>query len=349
MKAGEVVDRGKMWNIGKGDKRVAEAIIPNEGWNLEILNTLPPPIKEAILAIHIRPNCPDKLAGEVLTRHHLNINSMCCFCDSTSEELIHTFFTCEWTRSLWFRSQLNLRTDDPNLNIEMWHLLLMKLEQLDPGGDQSSVSYFIAMLDVIWQVRNKWRFENTTSTHESILAQVAALSKTWQTAFSEEDPISTMPLHVNVIKDVAWINPPPGWVKINFDAAFVNTGTYATLAVVGRDHERRILGGCSKKMKATTSAEKPSSQAENLRLDFALLQQWKDIIFEGDAMEVVEACKHGANSAPLRWRTMLLNMFCNLNSLHSFSFRHTPRACNLLAHKLVAWATKEVCRTPHVL
>ncbi|KAF9606529.1 hypothetical protein IFM89_025902 [Coptis chinensis] len=160
-----------------------------------------------------------------------------------------------------------------------------------------------------------------------------------ETAFSEEDPISTMPLHVNVIKDVAWINPPPGWVKINFDAAFVNTGTYATLAVVGRDHERRILGGCSKKMKATTSAEAELLAAE-LAVDFALLQQWKDIIFEGDAMEVVEACKHGANSAPLRWRTMLLNMFCNLNSLHSFSFRHTPRACNLLAHKLVAWATK---------
>ncbi|KAF9597040.1 hypothetical protein IFM89_015195 [Coptis chinensis] len=116
-----------------------------------------------------------------------------------------------------------------------------------------------------------------------------------ETAFSEEDPISTMPSHVNVIKDVAWVNSPPGWVKINFDAAFVNTGTYATLDVVGRDREGRILGACSKKMKPTTSTEAKLLAAE-LAVEFALLQQWKDIIFEGDAMEVVEACKHRANN-----------------------------------------------------
>ncbi|KAF9617112.1 hypothetical protein IFM89_033278 [Coptis chinensis] len=63
------------------------------------------------------------------------------------------------------------------------------------------------------------------------------------------------------------------------------------------DHEGRILGACSKKMKATTSAE-IELLATELAVEFVLLQQLRDIIFEGDAMEVVEAYKHGADSAP---------------------------------------------------
>ncbi|KAF9602387.1 hypothetical protein IFM89_027319 [Coptis chinensis] len=45
---------------------------------------------------------------------------------------------------------------------------------------------------------------------------------------------------------------------------------YATLAVVGRDHEGMILGACSKKMKATTFAEAELLVAE-LAVEFALL------------------------------------------------------------------------------
>ncbi|KAF9610363.1 hypothetical protein IFM89_022033 [Coptis chinensis] len=74
---------------------------------------------------------------------------------------------------------------------------------------------------------------------------------------------------INWAKDTSWISPPSGWVKENFDAVFVNDGTHATLAVVGRDYEGR-----------------------------ASSRLWKYTIFEGDVKEFIDACRDGTDSAP---------------------------------------------------
>ncbi|KAF5202830.1 hypothetical protein FRX31_007583 [Thalictrum thalictroides] len=49
-------------------------------------------------------------------------------------------------------------------------------------------------------------------------------------------------------ESVSWEPPPPGWIKINFDASFDVYSKSRVAAAVARDHEGIILAGGSKKI-----------------------------------------------------------------------------------------------------
>ncbi|KAF9612483.1 hypothetical protein IFM89_000231 [Coptis chinensis] len=104
-------------------------------------------------------------------------------------------------------------------------------------NDLCSPALFCAIMDAIWQARNNKNFQEVIDEH------------------LENDSHST-PL------ESSWINPPPGWVKLNFDASFHQGCYYTNIAVIGRDSRGEFLGGTVSRVKAN-SHEKRSISGQN--------------------------------------------------------------------------------------
>ncbi|KAF9624500.1 hypothetical protein IFM89_011543 [Coptis chinensis] len=89
----------------------------------------------------------------------------------------------------------------------------------------------------------------------------------------------------------SWIRPPPSWCKINFEASFHSDCAHANIVVVGRNSEGEFLGGKVGRFRANTPGEAEALAVE-LAVDFALQKQWKEVILEGDAKMVIQACRN---------------------------------------------------------
>ncbi|MBA0559684.1 hypothetical protein Golob_016637 [Gossypium lobatum] len=86
------------------------------------------------------------------------------------------------------------------------------------------------------------------------------------------------------VREIKWLPPPQGWVKINTDGAVKMTNGYAGAVV--RDHHEDWLAGCSRNIGCTTVEE-----AEMWGIHDGLLLPWplgvRQAILETDCLPAV--------------------------------------------------------------
>ncbi|KAF9610361.1 hypothetical protein IFM89_022031 [Coptis chinensis] len=152
-------------------------------------------------------------------------------------------FSRRWTKSRNYFVSNPVTEDSKNS-----HVAAESLESLGGNGaagvavDQGTVSNSLHNFNLPISLALLKDFGGTDGFHLAFMARKQRIE-------------ASIGYFIAMAKDTSWISPPSGWVKENFDAVFVNDGTHATLAVVGRDYEGRFLGACIKKMKANTFAE----------------------------------------------------------------------------------------------
>jgi ribonuclease HI len=93
----------------------------------------------------------------------------------------------------------------------------------------------------------------------------------------------------------AWCPPPPGAVKINFDAALDAQQGYVGVGIIARDHMGLFLGARSIVYKLKVQTKIAESIAALGAVLFRKEADFCDVIFEGDAKQVVSEI----NSDPL--------------------------------------------------
>jgi ribonuclease HI len=85
----------------------------------------------------------------------------------------------------------------------------------------------------------------------------------------------------------AWRPPPPGAVKINFDAALDAQQGYVGVGIIARDHMSLFMGARSIVYKVKMQAKIAESMAALGAVLFRKEARFLDAIFEGDAKQVV--------------------------------------------------------------
>ncbi|KAF9595224.1 hypothetical protein IFM89_038048 [Coptis chinensis] len=173
---------------------------------------------------------------------------------------------------------------------------------------------FCALMDAIWQARNNTRFNNVRPSQQAVLKYAYRSCSDWYKAF---DPVVLEHEGQDVVENTLlppeqhWIMPPPGWCKINFDASFQKRSSYANIAVIGRNSDGEYLKGKVSKVRASTPGEAEALAAE-LAVEFAVQQHWKEVIFEGDAKRVIQACENLDAVSLWSWQPMCLNISSKL-------------------------------------
>jgi len=89
-----------------------------------------------------------------------------------------------------------------------------------------------------------------------------------------------------------WLPPPPGWIKINSNAATI-TKARTGLGWVARDHEGRILEVGVKRLKTQMSAEIAEAAAARWAIQCASERSWDRLIIESDAKGLISKLHSG--------------------------------------------------------
>jgi ribonuclease HI len=138
---------------------------------------------------------------------------------------------------------------------------------------------------------------------------------------------------------VRWELPPHGWVKLNTDAGYCPRSGLASLGVVVRDAEGKVLLTAWKVLRRCDSAEEAEAEAclEGLRL----LVEWikQPSYLESDCATLVHALV-GNEETRSRWAGILSEIHAVKALLPGNQLRHVRREENGVAH----WIAKKALR-----
>ncbi|KAI7980313.1 hypothetical protein LOK49_Contig167G00004 [Camellia lanceoleosa] len=132
-------------------------------WNLN----LPPKLKHFVWRIYHNAlaTCQNLLAKRCA-------NTACCpVCLTAAESIEHLLFECEWSKRVWFGSNLGLRCDDlGNLSVRDWFGQCFTSFGISNWG-KSVICSMIWVAWTIWKGRNDHLFNHCLVNPEAIIAK----------------------------------------------------------------------------------------------------------------------------------------------------------------------------------
>ncbi|XP_025678982.1 uncharacterized protein [Arachis hypogaea] len=154
-----------------------------------------------------------------------------------------------------------------------------------------------------------------------------------ETEFADvaEEPAISSIHDRRTVRRVTWRPPPPGWIKCNVDAAFLEVFFGGATAAVFRDHAGNLLTASNSKI-AASSPLAAEALAVRKALIIAKNFQLKRIIFESDSLILIQALKSKASIAKIQ---VILDDILELaRNISNCGFTWVPREGNALAHEV---------------
>ena len=126
-----------------------------------------------------------------------------------------------------------------------------------------------------------------------------------------------------------WVPPPPGWIKVNVDAAW--TSAKAALAVVARDSHGSL---CSIWARTSSHRSPLLAEAEALlwAVSIAKREKWSHVLFEGDSKIYINALCSVSDSTNWVIQPSISSILSLVQCFVSFSFTWVNRTCNSTVH-----------------
>ncbi|XP_059461945.1 uncharacterized protein LOC132190935 [Corylus avellana] len=112
--------------------------------------------------------------------------------------------------------------------------------------------------------------------------QVAAFNNATQRSITTD---MAFPLNPTV----TWVPPPVGYVKINWDASIINSQHQMGVGVIVRDHTGKAMAMLCATKRSITNAPTVEAIGAWLAVDYAQRMGYQNVVFEGDALEIVRA------------------------------------------------------------
>ncbi|PON49491.1 Ribonuclease H-like domain containing protein [Trema orientale] len=200
--------------------------------------------------------------------------------------------------------------------------------ELDTTTRDMVVLYASCLFEQIWRARNDIVFDSKPFDLFGIHNRI-------QTQFSEflcEQGKN----EGRLIRNLKWLPPPAGWLKVNTDVCMRDSGGVCTAIV--RDSSGFILAAYAR---PTTFFDPLLAEIaaflEGIRLVLDLGMD--TVVFEGDCEVIANSIK--STSEELNWdaRSMLMDCKALLQQLQVWEVCSVPREANKTAHNLAKWSS----------
>ncbi|XP_057445040.1 uncharacterized protein LOC130737306 [Lotus japonicus] len=272
---------------------------------------------------------------ENLHRKKLSVDPLCPVCKKSSETLEHTFLLCDWTKPVWFGSQLQWSPSPEKVTrFDTWLKDGFETFKKDPTTLQQNIALVCLILWSIWKGRSAKVFEDHSPSPIFTLNQALGL---WHEnhLYSNNQGLGSQYGHATVNAtsrgDMKWRKPPRDCVKANVDAAWKKGSSRTGLACVIRDHNGEILLGS-----ATITLAPSPLVAEGLALREAMLLMTnldcKKACLESDSKTLIEACRGVKESGSLK--TIVTDIKRLSFQFDECNFQWTKRQGNVVAHEV---------------
>ena len=264
---------------------------------------------------------------ENLKRRKVFENSRCDSCLALEETSDHLFWSCNRTQEIWAFSKLLPRNFAwPVLSFLDLLWFIVMVEQ----WDQSRVEKVVMVAWAIWQNRNEHRVGGKVKNGSAVIDGAMDYLLEYQACCMKVE--ENRPSFVE-----HWIPPPPQHYKINVDGAVFGAQKAAGIGILIRDAEGRVIGACSKKIKAPLGAVEVEAKALEAGIQFAKDLLIHDILLESDSLILINVLKELA-PPPASVAAVMYGVLASLHDFRSVELSDVRRLGNRPAHLLAKHA-----------
>jgi ribonuclease HI len=263
-----------------------------------------------------------------LFKRRIGQDHLCPVCQREPETICHVLWECPAATAIWQEcpkrmQKLSLAARDC---LGMVQELMTKLE-----GENLQLALTVARF--IWLRGNRFVFEELFTAPSQVARQAMESCEGFNeaTVGSQISVVATSPSHAK------WMLPPPGRLKVNWDASVNQQRRCMGMGVVVRDHNGRLKGAYSTVVPEITDPDVAEAMAAWQAAKFCVVQGFQNIIFEGDSLHTVSVLKT-LGSCWTRSRQLIEDTRERLCSLGSVEIQHIRRTANQAAHYLAKYA-----------
>lgn len=180
---------------------------------------------------------------------------VCPICSEEEESIMHMTRDCNFMKQVWIKLAegcIPIR-DFFNMDIHGWISQNLKEKSLRRGFRWTLL--FGTSVMIAWHSRNEVVFQNMRLTVDVMVNRI--LGQAYATCQSLQDHLSTAALVTNVPRgrELQWVTPEEGWIKLNCDGAVTSHGAIAGCGGVMRDDRGRFISGFASGLGAATITE----------------------------------------------------------------------------------------------
>jgi ribonuclease HI len=204
--------------------------------------------------------------------------------------------------------------------------------------NQEEIELFAVTARRIWLRRN-------SLIHGEKFAHPTQLARDAQNAFEEFQKVNCMAQHDEPndkdVMIIQWRPPPRDMIKLNWDAKANAKEGRVGLGLIARDAQGICLVAQSMSLEVLADAAMAETLATANAVIFCKELGYTNVIFEGDAMQVIKAIEMNGQCMS-SYGHMIECIREELRNLENASFTHVRREANNAAHTLAKLATTHV-------
>lgn len=277
---------------------------------------------------------------ETLWKKKISQSIICPICKRDEETLEHAFLLCDWTRPVWFASQLQISIDRNRITtLQQWLEGWFNQLQNRPDFKDYGIMVLSCTLWGIWKSRNSVCFEGKEVDPKTTIFQINLLLKDCELYINEVSGVIEERVVNSSRVGKYWRPPVSGGLKINCDASFnkeLKRG-YADIIIKGDSGE--FISGLTKQIWASSPLV-----AEALALREALFLAvnlgLQVVTFEGDNLDLIKACRKEVSRRDII--NILQDIWDMKGNFTRCGFTWVSRQGNMAAHLVATLADRGV-------
>jgi hypothetical protein len=256
-------------------------------------------------------------------------NPLCPLCGTEFESSIHAIWLCEAAKAVWSACPARIQkcaTGDSDF-LTLFGLLSARLSLED-------LQFFAMVAQRVWFRRNKYVFDGVFTPPRCLIKGAS------ESLSDFRDASSLLLLNTQVQPPslpVQWRKPPQGFVKLNWDAALEKNQRLIGVGVVARHFEGKVIAAKCSSQRYISDSSVAEAFGARLCTEFGLFLGLRSVIFEGDALEVVQELNR-VNEDAGHLGNLIGDIRVLLRRFDCWSFAHVKREGNKVAHSLAKYA-----------
>uniref|UniRef100_A0A2N9E606 RNase H type-1 domain-containing protein n=1 Tax=Fagus sylvatica TaxID=28930 RepID=A0A2N9E606_FAGSY len=258
-----------------------------------------------------------------LFNRHLATSPLFDECHQEPEDIMHVIWYCKITNEVWrdYKFLAGIYKISPPMSLAGLLSVVMNCK------NEVEIQSFAAIAWLLWNRRNKRRFEHVWDSTQSIKQHSLSLIEEYATTCEVQGP--SCPTSTNI----QWSPLRGNHRKINFDGALFAESNSAGIGVIVRDSSGNPEATLSKRIVSPSSPATIEALAALEAVKLAKNLGLTEVEFEEDASEIISALEDPSANLSM-YGNIISDTQLEAGSLQWFCFSHVKRKANEVAHVL---------------
>ena len=266
-----------------------------------------------------------------ISRKHVELDTRCPMCNRLNEDGGHLFLKCKNVKQVW----RSLLLEDIRLMFAEAPNPMVMLDLLFELPVQKRLLASLLLWDW-WSTRNKVNTEHKVRSTDEVCHIIQKHYAVFHGSDCTMAAVGSGPDQ----QMTRWSRPAQNFVKVNFDASFIESTKSGAWGFVVRSDTGEFIAAAAEKLKHLRNALQAETEACPAATEGASALGLHRVIFESDSQTLVHALQ--SKSHDLAEIGVLLREIRSecIGSFESFEFSFCPRSCNKVAHDIAQFGLR---------